>query len=81
MCEKLLAYENVEIYDFSSRLEWITDFDNYCDYSHHSAALSDEIVCAMAAGENRVFTVEDMVAGSERIRTAADEFAKEYEGR
>ena len=81
VCEKLLAYENVEIYDFSSRLEWITDFDNYCDYSHHSVALSDAIVRAMAAGENRVFTVEDMVAGSERIRTAADEFAKEYEGR
>ena len=79
VCELLLEYENVEIYDFSSRVEWITDLDEYFDYSHHSGAMSDSIMRAMAAGECRVTTVEDMQAGSERIREAVIAFAADYE--
>ena len=79
VCELLLQYPNVEIYDFSSRIEWITDLDSYFDYSHHSSAMSDEIMRAMAAGENRVLSAEDMDAGSERIRQAVTAFADEYE--
>lgn len=78
-CELLLEYENVEIYDFSSRVEWITDLDEYFDYSHHSSEVSDRIMHAMAAGENRVYTVEQMWAGSERIRQAVIDFAADYE--
>ena len=81
VCELLLEYPNVEIYDFSSRVEWITDLDEYFDYSHHSSAMSDNIMRAMAAGENRVLTVEDMQAGSQRIREAVEAFAAVYEGR
>ena len=81
VCEKLLAYDNVEIYDYSSRLEWTENLDNYFDYSHHSGEISDAIVRAMAAGENRVLTVEDMQAGSQRIREAVEAFAAVYEGR
>ena len=33
---------------------------------------------AMAAGENRVFSVSDMEAGSERIRQAVAGFAETY---
>lgn len=77
--ELLLEYENVEIYDFSSRVEWITDLDEYFDYSHHSSAVSDDIMRAMAAGENRVTTVQDMLDGSERIRKAVQDFAAWYE--
>ena len=79
VCELLLAYPNVEIYDFSSRLEWITDLDEYFDYSHHSGAISDAIMRAMAAGENRVTSVEQMWAGSEVIRQAVIDFAAAYE--
>ena len=79
VCELLLEYPNVEIYDFSSRIEWITDLDEYFDYSHHSSAMSDQIMRAMAAGENRVLTVEDMRAGSERIRQTVISFAEMYE--
>lgn len=79
VCELLLDYPNVEIYDYSSRLEWITDLDNYFDYSHHSGDISDAIMCAMAAGENRVTSVEDMAAGSARIRQAVEDFAAAYE--
>ena len=79
VCELLLDYPNVEIYDYSSRLEWITDLGNYFDYSHHSGAISDAIMRAMAAGENRVTSVEDMAAGSARIRQAVEDFAAAYE--
>lgn len=81
VCEKLLQYENVEIYDFSSRIEWITELDQYFDYSHHSGEMSNRVMRAMAAGENRVTAVEEMRAGSERIRAAADAFASDFEAR
>lgn len=79
VCELLLNCPNVEIYDFSSRVEWITDLDEYFDYSHHSSDVSDRIMHAMAAGENRVTSVEEMWTGSERIRRAVEEFAAWYE--
>lgn len=79
VCELLLDYPNVEIYDYSSRLEWITDLDNYFDYSHHSGAISDAIMRAMAAGENRVTSTGDMAEGSARIRQAVEDFAAAYE--
>lgn len=79
VCELLLAYPNVEIYDFSSKTEWITDLDEYFDYSHHSSAISDAIMRAMAAGECRVTSVADMEAGSQRIREAVTWFAEKYE--
>jgi len=79
VCELLLGYPNVEIYDYSSRVEWITDLDNYFDYSHHSGAISDAVMRAMAAGENRVTSVEEMWKGSETIRRAVEDFASKYE--
>ena len=79
VCELLLEYPNVQIYDFSSRVEWITDLDEYFDYSHHSSAVSDAVMRAMAAGENRVTGVEEMQAGSERIRRAVEAFTAWYE--
>ena len=79
VCELLLDYPNVEIYDYSSRLEWITDLGNYFDYSHHSGAISDAIMRAMAAGENRVTDAQQMEAGSARIRRAVEAFAAAYE--
>ncbi len=79
VCELLLDCPNVEIYDYSSRVEWITQLDEYFDYSHHSEAVSDSVMRAMAAGENRVTSVEEMAAGSQRIREAVEAFAAEYE--
>jgi len=81
VCELLLEYPNVEIYDYSSRIDWITDLDEYFDYSHHSGRISDEIMRAMAAGEDRVYSVEDMHAGSDELRAAVEEFAAWYENR
>ncbi len=78
LCELLLPYENVEIYDFASRTDWILNLDNYFDASHHSGAISDALMQDMAEGQCRVLSVSDMEEGSERIRRAVDEFAKKY---
>ena len=43
--------------------------------------ISDAIIRAMAAGENRVTSVEEMNAGSAIIRASAQAFAGRYEGR
>jgi len=81
VCELLLDLPNVEIYDFSSQTDWILDLDEYFDYSHHSSAVSDRIMRAMAAGACRVTSVEEMKEGSERIRGAVETFAQMYESR
>lgn len=79
ICELLLDYPNVEIYDYSSRIDWITQLDEYFDYSHHSEKFSDMVMRAMAAGENRVTGIEDIEAGNIRLREATEAFAQEYE--
>ena len=79
VAEMLSGYPNVQIYDFSCRLEWIENLDNYFDYSHHSTAVCDALIRAMAAGENRADTPEDMEAGNAVIRQAAERFAEKYE--
>jgi len=81
VCELLLDLPNVEIYDFSSQTDWILDLDEYFDYSHHSSAVSDRLMRAMAAGECRVTSVEQMKAGSERIREAVAVFTQMFESR
>jgi len=79
LCDMLLGYDNVEIYDYSSRIEWITQLDEYFDYSHHSETFSDMVMRAMAAGENRILSTQEMNEGSERLRAATQAFAAEYE--
>ena len=79
ICELLLDCPNVEIYDYASRIEWITQLDEYFDYSHHSEKISNMLMHAMANGENRITSVEQMWENSQIIREAVDAFAAEYE--
>ena len=75
----LLQYPNVEIYDYSSRIEWISQLDEYFDYSHHSEKYSDMVMRAMAAGENRIMSVSDMEEGNARLREEIEMFTQQYE--
>lgn len=52
--ERLLAYDNVKIYDFQAQLDWILNLDHYVDYEHYGAHINDEIVRMIAAGQCRV---------------------------
>ena len=52
--ERLLAYDNVKLYDFQTQLNWILDLDHYVDYEHYGAHINDEIVRMIAADQCRV---------------------------
>ncbi len=39
--ETLLAYPNVKIYYFQDDFSYITNFDNYCDYTHYRHEMND----------------------------------------
>lgn len=53
-CERLLQYDNVQLYDFLMDPEIVLDLDNYCDYVHHSGAVCTQVLDKMAAGECRL---------------------------
>ena len=47
----LLPYENVRIYDFQARTDWILNLDHYIDASHYGPWINDAMVEAIAAGD------------------------------
>lgn len=47
LIEVLLAYDNVQVYDFQARADWICDLDNYIDTRHYSGAINDAMAEAM----------------------------------
>lgn len=55
--KSLLPYENVRIYDYQARLDWITDLNNYIDPGHYGPWINDEIVRLVAADQGRITTV------------------------
>ncbi|MBQ8094708.1 MAG: hypothetical protein IJ242_14220 [Clostridia bacterium] len=79
VCELLLSYPNVEIYDYSSRTEWTENLSQYFDYSHHNTAVSNAVMRAIAAGENRILTLQDIERNNEGIRQSVERFIEKYE--
>ena len=73
LIEVLLAYDNVQVYDFQARAEWICDLDNYIDTRHYSGAINDAMAEAMAAGENRVTGAAQIEADNDVIRSLVDQ--------
>ncbi|MBE5799976.1 MAG: hypothetical protein E7321_08520 [Clostridiales bacterium] len=62
--ERLLAYDNVKLYDFQDRLDWILDLNHYVDYEHYGAHINAEIAELIASDAHRV-------TGTEQIRATA----------
>lgn len=56
--ERLLAYPNVQVYFFQNNYEYITNLDNYCDYTHYNHDMNDYMTRCFADGTYRV-TQED----------------------
>ena len=78
LAQWLLAYDNVRLFDFAAREEWTLDLDRYMDYSHHDPQMNEQIVRGMAAGENAVRDVAQVLAANEAIRAAAESFERPY---
>lgn len=59
-CRRLLAYDNVKLYDFLMDPDIVLNLDNYCDHIHHSGQVCTQLLGMIAAGEYRL--TEDNVA-------------------
>ena len=68
--ETLLAYPNVEIYYFQNQFDYITDLNNYSDYTHYRHEMNDYMTACFAEGTNRL-TVYNYLAVLEEMRTWA----------
>ncbi len=77
--ERLLAYDNVEIYYFQNREELITDLDNYMDTVHFSDAINYAIVDWMSRGEYKL-TPDNYEAEIAKMRALSDKIQEEYVG-
>lgn len=64
--ERLLAYDNVKLYDFQTQLDWILNLDHYVDYEHYGAHINDAIAEMIAANQCRI-TSTDQVRKSNDI--------------
>ena len=73
LTEALLAYDNVQVYDFQARTDWICNLDNYIDARHYSGAINDAMAEDMAAGENRITDAAQLEANDDLIRTLVEQ--------
>lgn len=55
--DTLLAYDNVRVYDFQGRTDWITQPDNYIDAEHYGPWINDAIIEAIAQDTCRITSV------------------------
>lgn len=51
---QLLTYENVKIYDFQGRTDWVTNLDHYIDPAHYGPWINEEIALCISRDEYRV---------------------------
>ncbi len=66
--DRLLDYENVEIFFYQDHWDIATNLDNYKDYSHYGPWINSYMTQAMASGEGRV-TKETYLASIENMKS------------
>ena len=71
--DALCSYENVRIFDFSARENWVLDLDNYKDTLHYGQWLNDAMVTCIANGENLVTNRSQLDTATAQLRTWANE--------
>ena len=69
--DALSGYENVTIYDFAARGEWVTDIYNYKDTLHYGQWINDAITESIAAGECAVASRAQLDAATAQLRAWA----------
>ncbi|NBL00945.1 MAG: hypothetical protein EOM50_23705 [Erysipelotrichia bacterium] len=51
---RLLQYDNVELFSFSTDLNIITDLDEYRDWVHHTSTIDNIVISSLESGSNRI---------------------------
>ena len=52
--DTLCGYDNVRVFDFAARADWVLDLSNYKDTLHYGQWINDEIVTCIAQGDGVV---------------------------
>lgn len=73
LVKALLAYDNVQVYDFQARTDWITDLDNYIDSSHYGPWINEAMALAMRTGENRVTSFQQAAENDAVLRAGVEQ--------
>ena len=68
VCAALLPYENVRVYDFRARTDWILDLSNYIDDYHYGPWINAQIAEDIAADRCRVTRAEQSREAGEVLR-------------
>lgn len=63
-CERLIAYDNVRIYDFQANLDWILNLDHYVDHEHYGAHINEAMVSLIAQDQYRITDVSQIQANA-----------------
>ena len=71
--ERLLEYDNVEVYCFSDAWDQVTDLDNYVDYIHQHARVNEYIMDCFLNGSHRI-TKENVDEVTDSLKAYLDEF-------
>ena len=70
--DALRGYDNVTIYDFSAREDWVLDLNNYKDTLHYGQWINDAMAECIAGGEYAVSSRETLDAATEKLRAWAN---------
>ncbi|MFR5796165.1 MAG: hypothetical protein ACLUI3_11885, partial [Christensenellales bacterium] len=70
--DALSSYDNVTIYDFSAREDWVLDLNNYKDTLHYGQWINDAMAECIAGGEYIVSSRETLDAATEKLRAWAN---------
>lgn len=69
--DALSGYENVSVYDFAAREDWVTDLSNYKDTLHYGPWINDEIVGCIERGDGLVKSRAQLDGATEQLRAWA----------
>lgn len=70
--DRLSDFENVTLYDFAAREEWVTDLDNYKDTLHYGEWINAQIADCIAASDGLVTSRAQLDAATAQLREWAD---------
>lgn len=72
LCFELLsAYENVTLYDFSTRQSWVLHGSNYKDTTHYGEWINDAITDCIATGDGVVTNQDTILHNNDTLRNWA----------
>lgn len=73
LCYDMLSgYDNVTLYDFAAREDWVLCLDNYKDTLHYGEWINDEITCCISGGEYAVTSRAQLDSASSKLHAWAD---------